>query len=207
MPNPESTQEWLIEEEFTTEVLAEVLNVPMYLVAKKHNIENLSELFINDKKKIYLSYPITAVKDDNPDFLAKIQNDIIPILESLFVVFNPLAIEDMKLTYAKLPDDVPTLVKDITRRAREIIKTRTIERDFQFIDQSDAVVVFYMTQKLSPGVMAEIYYAHRNQKPVFMLYPYDRSPFMEDATHTIVKTIEDLLPILERFAAGKDEVY
>jgi hypothetical protein len=31
---------------------------------------------------------------------------------------------------------------------------RTIERDYRFIDQSDVVVVLYMTEKVSPGVLA-----------------------------------------------------
>jgi nucleoside 2-deoxyribosyltransferase len=84
--------------------------------------------------------------------------------------------------------------------ADEIIKARMIERDFQFIDQSDIVVVFYLTDKVSPGVLAEIYYAHRNQKPAFIALPGARSPFLEDVANVIAPSIEESLRHLETLA-------
>lgn len=203
LPNHEITQEWLKEEEFATEVLAEVIGVPIYLVAKNHNTSNLTDLFVSGKKKVYLSYPITAVREESPELLENIQINILPQLEEMFVVFDPLAIEDMKLTYEGTTEDLPELAtENITTRAKDLIKARTIERDFQFIDQADAVVVFYMTDKLSPGVMAEINYAHRNQKPIFLAFPHSKSPFMEDVAHVIKPSIDELMPALKEFANG-----
>ena len=77
----------------------------------------------------------------------------------------------MKLAYLKEEEDAgkyPELIEQLDADVIKIIKSRTVHRDYQFIDQSDAIVVFYLTDKLSPGVMGEIVYAHRNQKPIFI---------------------------------------
>jgi adenylate kinase/nucleoside 2-deoxyribosyltransferase len=200
LPNPEETQEWMMEEEFLTEVLADVVGKPIYLVARKRNIGNLADLFFTKKKKVYLSFPITAVRETEPQLLERIQGPILSELQNLFVVFNPLAIKDMALTYPN-PAGVPELVSQLTPRAKEILKSRTVERDFQFIDQSDAVVVFYETEKVSPGVLAEIFYAHRNTKPVFASFAGKPSPFLESAVTELHSTPEALLESLRRFAA------
>jgi adenylate kinase len=200
LPNLQETQEWMMMEEFATEILAEVVNRPIYLISRTHNLGNLSELFLSKKKKIYLSYPITPIQKDEPQLLEKIQGPILNELEKLFIVFNPLTIKDMALTYVGTTDPIPEYVEQLTDKAIEIIKTRTIERDFQFIDQSDAVVVIYPTEKVSPGVLAEIYYAHRNQKPVFMFFPGKKSPFIEDATTQIDTSLEALMERLTKFA-------
>lgn len=197
-PNMQETQEWMMEEEFITEVLADVLQAPMYIVSRNHNVPNLADLLLTKKKKIYLSYPITAVREADPALLERVQGPVLTALEKMFVVFNPLAVQDMRIAVGR---DIPASIGDVTSRAKEIIKARTIERDFQFIDQSDAVVVFYLTDKVSPGVLAEIYYAHRNQKPVFIAFPGARSPFLEDVADVIEPSIEALLPHLEAFAA------
>ena len=200
IPTLEETQEWMIEEEFITEVLAEVNKAPVFLVARNHDTKNLTDLLLTKKKKIYLSYPITPVRESHPEILEKIQKEILPRLQDLFVVFNPLDIKDMPLTYQHDDEKLPELASQLTNRAKETIKSRTIERDFQFIDQSDAIVVLYMTDKLSPGVMAEIFYAHRNQTPVFMVMSGSRSPFIENATTSISEDLDDLLAILQEFA-------
>jgi len=198
LPNLEHTQDWMIEEEFIAEILAEVQSKPMYLVARNHRISNLADLFFSSKKRIYLSYPITAVRKERPELLARIQGEILTELESLFVVFNPLAIEDMPLVEGK---ELPDKVDQVTPDAQALIKSRTVERDFQFIDQSDAVVVYYMTDKVSPGVLAEIYYAHRNMKPVYLCFPHAVSPFLEGAATCISKNPEEQLELLRKFAA------
>jgi hypothetical protein len=194
LPDLLETQYWLMEEEFITEMLADMTNAPIYLVSSQHNISNLSDLMCTNKKKIYLSYPITAIEKSNPQLLKKIQGPILDQLEKIFIVFNPLSIEDMKLT-----NSIPNVSK-LTKKGIDIIKSRTVQRDYQFIDQSDAVVVIYMTEKLSPGVMSEIIYANRNGKPVYMLFPFKASPFLSDATKIIVPSFEELFVHLEEFA-------
>jgi adenylate kinase len=203
LPNLEQTQEWMMEEEFITEVLAEVLDVPIYIVSRDHHIENLVDLFFSDKKRVYLSYPITAIQNENPQLLEKIQGPILQRLEKLFVVFNPLSIQDMPLISGNAKNKIPDLVEHLNANTKEIIKKRTIERDYQFIDQSDAVIVFYLTEKVSPGVLSEVYYAHRNMKPVYMVLSSQRSPFIEDAADFIEKDIDPLFLRLEKFASNK----
>lgn len=194
----------MIEEEFVTEVLADVLGKPLFLVARRHHPSNISDLFFSDKKKIYLSYPITAVKDDNPNLLGQIQGEILEELEKLFVVFNPLAIEDISLTYLKEGDAVPKLLEQLTPKAKQLLKARTVERDFQFIDQSDAVVVFYLTDKVSPGVLAEIYYANRNMKRVFACFQGKASPFLEGAVTELTTTIDEQMALLRSFGGTEE---
>jgi adenylate kinase len=200
VPTLEETQEWMREEEFITETMAEFFDKPVFLVARKHNIKNLADLFFSAKKKVYLSYPITAVRKESPELIEQIQGPVLKKLEDLFVVFNPLTIKDMILTYIRPRVELPELVEQLTPKAKEIIKTRTIERDFQFIDQSDAIVVFYLTDKLSVGVLSEIQYAHRNQKPVYVVYKGTGGPFFEDVTTVIEKDIDSLMKRLRAFA-------
>ena len=197
LPSLEETQDWMVEEEFVTEVLAEVQGVPMFLVARTHNPSNLADLFFTNKKRVYLSYPITAVREENPELLSRIQGEILEQLEEMFVVFNPLAIRDMDLVAGK---GLPATIRELTASTKAAIKSRTIARDYQFIDQSDAAVVYYMTEKVSPGVLAEIYYAHRNMKQVFVCFPYSRSPFLESAATEISNTPEEQLALLGAFA-------
>jgi len=52
-----------------------------------------------------MSYPITAIRKDNPDLLAQIQGEYLSRLEALFVVFDPLTVRDMELTYDSGTED------------------------------------------------------------------------------------------------------
>jgi nucleoside 2-deoxyribosyltransferase len=155
---------------------------------------------VNITHIICLSYPITAVRDSEPELLKQIQGPVLEQLEKMFIVFNPLTIKDMTLLSEDIKEDIPELLKELSPLAKELIKSRTIERDYRFIDQLDAVVVFYMTEKTSPGVLSEIYYAHKNQKPVYMVFPFLKSPFLEDAITYIEQDIDKMMDILEMFS-------
>ncbi len=193
-PTPIETQAWMMEEELVTEVLADVIDRPMLIVSRRHHAENLADLFSTKKRRVYLSYPITAIRDENPSLLEQIQGPVLDALEKLFVVFDPLTVSDMKLVTAEPP------AGGLSPRAIEIIKARTIERDFQFIEQSDAVVVVYQTDKVSPGVIAEMRHAHQSQKPVFVAFPGRPSPFLEYFATRIEPDVERLMPHLQHWA-------
>ncbi len=45
-PGPLRTQEWMMEEEFATQVFADVAGKPMYVVARKHVLYSISELLL-----------------------------------------------------------------------------------------------------------------------------------------------------------------
>lgn len=186
---------WLDEEEFLTRQLANHIEKPHYTVARQHLLTNFSELLFSDKPKFYLSYPITLLKD-TPAEIEKIR-EVGNQLSNSFIVFDPLAIKDMALvTKSKDPGDemlnVPENMSELDDDVIEQIKTRTISRDYQFIHQSDFVVVIYPTDKLSPGVLSEMNYASRHNKPVYAVYNETRSIFFENLCDKIFDTFEEL---------------
>ncbi len=206
-PNPQWTgmrreeiNVWLDEEEFLTKQMATLNSKPHYSVARRHNLENFYDLLFSDKQKFYLSYPITLLRD-NTDHLNKIQAFGSKMRRN-FIVFDPLDIKDMELIHdaeSELSEkleaetsDSMTTISSLDAGFSEQIKTRTISRDFQFIHQSDFVVVLYPTDKLSPGVLSEMNYASRYNKPVYAVYSHARSPFFENLCERIFDTVEQL---------------
>ncbi|HOQ62498.1 MAG TPA: AAA family ATPase [Clostridia bacterium] len=190
-----NTQYWMMIEEYVSKLLSEFTKKPFFVVARQHETQNLLHLLLGkEKKRIYLSYPITAIKKTDPNFLIKLEKEVLPRLYEMFVVFNPLDIKDLE----SLPSEDETIL--LNSDANQLKKERTVERDYDFIDQSDAIVVFYKTDKHSPGVAAEIEYAHRNSKDVFMLYPFSRSPFLERAADEIYDKEETFWKKLKEFS-------
>ena len=117
------------------------------------------ELLFSPKPKFYLSYPITLLRD-TPKEIEQIR-EIGEKLSRSFIVFDPLTIKDMALVTAGGDGSVPATMGEMDDGVIEQIKTRTISRDYQFVHQSDFVVVIYPTDKLSPGVLSEMNYATR----------------------------------------------
>jgi nucleoside 2-deoxyribosyltransferase len=119
-----------------------------------------------------------------------------------FIVFDPLSIKDMELVnLAKTSpsseqggasDPEIMTISRIDQNVSEQIKTRTISRDYQFIRQSDFIVVIYPTDKLSPGVLSEMNFASRYNKPVYAVYSHARSPFFENLCEQIFDNVEEL---------------
>ncbi len=188
---------WLDEEEFLTKQLANLKGKIHYTVARQHDLENFYDLLFSKKKKFYLSYPITFIRREAPDqietiraFGSKMRKD--------FIIFDPLDVEDMDLIHSvessqeEADDTEITTVSDIDQNFEVQIKTRTISRDYQFIHQSDFIIVIYPTDKLSPGVLSEMNFASRYNKPVYAVYSHARSPFFEHLCERIFDTIEEL---------------
>lgn len=193
-PSPASLQRWMMEEELLSGIYANIKSIPMYVLARNQITSNLYTFFFENRKKIYLSFPITAIRDEQ-GLLDKIQNEYKPKLEELFFVFNPLDIQD-KTHVSKGLNDVEGF---LDKESIEFIDTRTIDRDFRFIAQSDAVVVIYPTDKLSPGVFSEINYAYSHQIPVYMLFYEKISPFLDEIAD-IYKDEKSFFTALKEFA-------
>ncbi len=198
---------WLDEEEFLTKQFANLKGKIHYTVARWHNLENFYDLLFSKKKKFYLSYPITLIRQDAPDQIENIRRFGSKMRKD-FIIFDPLDIKDMDLIHAaesaqeKADDRKITTVSDIDQDFSVQIKTRTISRDYQFIHQSDFVVVIYPTDKLSPGVLSEMNFASRYNKPVYAVYSHARSPFFEHLCERIFDTIEELEAFLEDQQVG-----
>ena len=206
-PNPQWTgmrreeiNVWLDEEEFLTKQMATLNSKPHYTVARRHNLNNFYDLLFSEKQKFYLSYPITLLRD-NSDHLNKIQAFGSKMRQD-FIVFDPLDIKDMELIHDAETEPIEkseaensdgmTTISSLDAGFSEQIKTRTISRDFQFIHQSDFVVVLYPTDKLSPGVLSEMNFASRYNKPVYAVYSHARSPFFENLCERIFDSVEQL---------------
>ena len=164
---------WLDEEEFLTRQLAHLTEKPYYTVARQHELANFYELLFSDKPKFYLSYPITLLTD------------------------TPEEIKRIRELGAKLMLNVPATMSELDDDVIEQIKTWTISRDYQFVHQSDFVVVLYPTDKLSPGVLSEMNYASRHNKPVYAVYSETRSIFFENLCDKIFDTFEELEDFLK----------
>lgn len=188
---------WLDEEEFLTRQLAHFIEKPHYTVARQHNLENFYELLFSRKPKFYLSYPITLLRD-TPREIEKIR-EIGEKLSRSFIIFDPLTIKDMELvTQTKTEKTGTQRVSEMGQDVIEQIQTRTISRDYQFVHQSDFVVVIYPTDKLSPGVLSEMNYASRHNKPVYAVYSGTRSIFFENLCERIFDTFEELSDFLHK---------
>lgn len=189
------TQRWMEEEELLSKTIADIKKCPFYIIARNHDIRNLLDLFLGIKKRVYLSYPITAIREERPEELESFQKSILPQLNEFFVVFNPLAIQDLG-RIEKFQNDAEY------SKIADLINARTVQRDFRFINQSHAVVVYYNTEKNSPGVFAEIYYAYRTGKPVFVFYPQKISPFLKEAVTSIDNDLDVFMKKIKEYADG-----
>lgn len=201
---------WLDEEEFLTKQLASFKEKPHYTVSRQHNLENFYDLLFSTKQKFYLSYPITLIRE-SADQIEKIRSFGEKMNEE-FIVFDPLSIKDMELVHKDepLPSDAQdaagdmeiTTISRLDQNSSEQIKTRTISRDYQFIRQSDFVVVIYPTDKLSPGVLSEMNFASRYNKPVYAVHAHARSLFFESLCEEIFDTVDELEAFLRNRRVG-----
>jgi adenylate kinase len=170
---------WRDFETSLTQMLAEYEGKPFYLLAREEPAEALYRLCMQPRAKtVYLSYPITAILKENAELIKSALAVGDQLRDAGFVVFNPLAVEDIGEALGNYDIDVP-LPEDQFEAARPYIESQIIGRDFQLIDQSDLVAVYYPTEKLSPGVLSEMMHARDRRIPVYMCgFPGAISPFL-----------------------------
>ncbi|MCC6483602.1 MAG: hypothetical protein IT209_02045 [Armatimonadetes bacterium] len=181
---------WMDEEEFLTEQLANISGKPFYTVALEQPVADVYDLVFGHKKKFYLSYPITVLEETSEE-VERIRG-LVNRLRENFICFDPMYIKDMGLARELERADKETSITDIDSRMIDQIKTRTVDRDYQFIHQSDFVVVMYPTDKISPGVLSEMNFAYRYNKPVYAYFPHVRSPFFEALCERIFTSVQEL---------------
>ena len=194
---------WRDFETSLTQMLADYQEKPFYLLAREEPPEALYRLCQQPRARtVYLSYPITAILKEDPALIhaAKAVGD--RLQTAGFVVFNPLSVEDAGEGLGSYAADVPVPPEQFAA-AQPYIDSQMIGRDFQLIDQSDLVVVYYPTDKLSPGVLSEMMHARDRRIPVYLCgFPGAISPFMGILYQEAFATPEQLV---RRLAELRDQ--
>lgn len=184
---------WRDEEALITKILAQNFRKPHYIIARQEPPEILFDLMFEPaRKKAYLSYPITAIEKEQPEQLEKAQQFLIELRKYL-TVFNPLAMTELERArrLREQEDD------EITPSIMRILEDQTVARDYQFIDQSDMVIVYYPVKEPSPGVLSELIHGFSHDKEVYMIFPYEISPFLQFYCTEIFRTGEELIDYLQ----------
>jgi len=188
---------WRATEIALTRMLAEYESKPYYLLCRRDPADAL-HLVCGEPPapKVYLSYPITAIQETRPELLKEADALGHALREAGFVVFNPLAIKDVPATrkHAGLDMCVPP---EEEKAAKRYLDSQTISRDMQLIDQADMVVVYYPTDKVSPGVFTEMSHARDTRKPLYLCCfpgaPDSVSPFLGPLYTEAFRTPDEML--------------
>lgn len=193
---------WRDEEVFITKSVADFQRKPFYMIAYKEPVETVYRLmFEPDTKKTYLSYPMTHSGQDPEDVRRK--NEFRDRLRKAgLIVFDPAEIEDAKtvnmLSERKERLKVEVEGTSITIEPEEVLEVeediqhQTVANDYQLIDQSDFITVYYYLPVMSPGVLSEMTYGFTNNKHVYVVFKGPESPFFKYYSTKIFKDEEDL---------------
>jgi len=167
---------WRDEELFLTDLFANICGrVNSFALACGEPPSMLERIIWHpEQKRVYLSFPITNILNDEDS-----KNEIFSFRDKLrelsIIVFDPYASKDYDDTYKKIE------MEAIRHEVGEVTK----DRDFRFIDQADAVVVYFPKKVASKGVDAEMNHARSTGKPIFLYSPEDLGggPFAVPASH------------------------
>lgn len=185
---------WRDEESFITKILAQYYRKPHYVVAREEPPESFFNLmFRPSAKKAYLSYPITAIEKEQPEKLEEAQR-FLAKLRKYLIVFDPLAMTELERARRLHETQHESVTPDMMR----MLDDQTVARDYQFIDQSDMVIVYYPVKEPSPGVLSELIYGFTHDKEVYMVFPYEISPFLQFYCTKIFRTGDELIEDLQR---------
>ncbi|MGQ9479720.1 MAG: ATP-binding protein [Thermoproteota archaeon] len=203
---------WRDEETLLTKSMADYQGRPFYIIPFASTGETLFNLsFKPGSKKIYLSYPITHLEEKESSLSSK--EAFKGRLRNLgLTVFDPGEIEDVdllqKLDELRRSGGNKLFSKDSSgeceislRELEEIVEdllNQVVARDYQLIDQSDFIVVYYFSPVMSPGVLSEMTYGFSNNKKVFVVFGGPESPFFKYYSTRIFKSEEELLDFLSR---------
>ena len=166
---------WRDEELFLTDLFANICGrVNSFALACGEPSSELEKIIWHpEQKRVYLSFPITSILTDQ----AAMQEifSFRDKLREFMIVFDPYAEKDYDDTYKKKE------MEAIRHEVGEVTK----DRDFRFIDQAEAVVVYFPKKVPSKGVDAEMNHARSTGKPIFLYSPEDLGggPFAVPATH------------------------
>lgn len=121
-----------------------IAKIKTYLLPAQEPAETLLDLLFSKKKKVYLSFPISfrlekeKFEERRKVFLKKLREH--------FVVFDPFSIKE----YDKRDEFADDKLK------REI-GHKTVNRDFELIEQCDMIVVYYPTEEVYTKTTKDLY--------------------------------------------------
>jgi adenylate kinase len=211
---------WRDRETEDTARWARNLRVPHYLISRSEPIKGLfSLLFQPGTRKIYASYPMSYVTEQHRRAAESLIGDL---REKGYVVFNPGTLEDMEQVGALLDQRakgaglLAHVSEEEVVNLLRAVGDHTVKRDYQLIDQSDLVVVYYPPIRykrfdtrskqvkadtyipLSAGVICEIVHGHATGKRVYAIWlpKYTPSPFFTYHVFRTAGTKRELLKIM-----------
>lgn len=165
--------------------------VPYVILSVNHPPRVLAEIILEVKPRVYLSYNMTGMPPEAFENVRRMQAK----LSKHFVVFDPGTINEWKIVeeydraveegkdriVVKLNGKSFELMLSEVEKAIDMIRAQIVSRDYNLIDNADAICVYHHGRHPSYGVMAEVMRASMQAKPVYVLYPYKRrlSPFFE----------------------------
>ena len=211
---------WRDRETEETARWARGLRLPHFLVSRIEPVELLFRLlFQRRRKRVYASYPMSHVTEQER---GAAQGLIQGLRRLGYVVFDPGALEDLG-QIGELVDQRQegkgVLVDFSEAEVAHLLRTagdHTVKRDYQLIDQSDLVVVYYPSVPslgvegspgqpsagahipLSAGVICEMVHGHSAGKRVYAVWlpPAEPSPFFTYHVHRTARSIPELLELV-----------
>lgn len=188
---------WRDEEVFMTGFLADMFARPHYIVAREEPPENMARLVTEPwRPRVYLSFPISSFKGTADEGAARQEiEEVRDTLRDWAVVFDPYAIKDYDLTYQ---------VPEMTTIAKELGE-QTEQRDYRFIDQSEALVAFFPKAVTSKGVDAELRHARTTGKIIYLCYPEKTAGPFNTPPDYFASTKQEFVTLLRAHLEGLDK--
>jgi hypothetical protein len=214
---------WREEEILATEMLAQALHKPFYILSRGRHEATSRTMFRlltrHDMKKVYPSFPMSHVVD-MPDVLAEIDR-FRAALADHFITFDPADVDEKLLleraieaarsgeefldvephSFGGGDGDAPIRVK--VREVLDIagdIDGQIYMRDFKLIDQADMIVSLVPELPggipgLSSGVERELQHAFEHTKEVYVVWKPAKhpSPFITETATKIFASVDEAL--------------
>ena len=184
-----------------TRMLAEYEGRPFRLLARNGSARDLARLTRDPPaRSAYLSYPITAILQSGDTRLIDGARRLAGRLrdEAGLAVFDPLSLKDAPLPHeAADGGGGPVPGADMRAAAAPYLDSQIVATDLQLIDQADMVIVYYPTDKASPGVFTEMSHARDRRTPIYLCEfpgaPGDASPFLDLFPTRAFRSADDLI--------------
>jgi len=187
------------------------------VIARNEPVESLYGVLFTRKKRVYFSYPMSHVTEEEMARAAALINRL---RELGYVVFDPGTIDDAKymsqLHKQTTKEGNGSLPSQEMIRVANMVGEHTVDLDYRLVEQSDLVVVRYPSVKyekyftekdslvpgvyvpLSAGVICEMVKGYQKGKKVYAVWlpQTEPSPFFKYHCREVFHTEKDLLDYL-----------